>query len=695
MAPAMANLLANVDAAGAWLLHNSWQASLLAAMIFTLQRLFRNQLSPKWASALWLLLLVKLLLPVMPDSRFSIFNYLTFERLRIFGEKEIAAEGLPRAAMPGHGITDFQGTAVSMAAPPLSPLNLLQRHAAAVLCGLWLLGVLLLCMRALLLNVRLLRRARKLRPLIEPRLLNLLEDCKSELQVYLPINIITDENAQSPALLGHLRPRLLLPQRMLDALNENELRHVFLHELAHIKRKDVFVSWLITFTQIIYWFNPVLWLAFNRMRSDLEIACDDLALSTSPPRERKAYGFTIIKVLELATKLNPIPGTVGILEDRNYMKRRIRRISQATPGRFAAPLAAGLALLASCTLLTTARTSEATSDILRRFQTAYEQQDLTRLLDLYDDAAALIEVDHTGAPLSAIYKENLAQYYRANFVYSAKFHYDNVRVAGDTVSFHGAFRSNKFEVVGLYEMEGEGTFVLQNGKIVTATWQEAPSLKKRRMEVFDDFVKWLKTERPAAYAEVFPREMFMLHQASSNERLQELFFEWVAHNAGARQQKGIDMNHLPEVKRLTLDRDLAAVCKEFFGSYAEAPKYITEVQTHLEANRIPFRQYHVLGVYFDDPNTPKPGGHRSLQGVVVEQEVEVSPPYFIYRMKQGDEYLYTKVSGEPAEVIPAGYMALFNYMGLKKIQAGSTGGHQVVTMEDGKVAFEIYLKIDD
>lgn len=64
-------------------------------------------------------------------------------------------------------------------------------------------------------------------------------------------------------------------------------------------------------------------------------------------------------------------------------------------------------------------------------------------------------------------------------------------------------------------------------------------------------------------------------------------------------------------------------------------------------------------------------------------------------MKQGDEYLYTKVSGEPAEVIPAGYMALFNYMGLKKIQAGSTGGHQIVTMEDGKVAFEIYLKIDD
>jgi hypothetical protein len=59
--------------------------------------------------------------------------------------------------------------------------------------------------------------------------------------------------------------------------------------------------------------------------------------------------------------------------------------------------------------------------------------------------------------------------------------------------------------------------------------------------------------------------------------------------------------------------------------------------------------------------------------------------------------LYAKVKGDPADThlfIPAGYMAIFNYMGLKKIQAGSTGGHQIVTMEDGQVVFEIYLKVD-
>ncbi len=72
MAAAMANLLASVETARACLLQNSWQASRLAVMVFALQRLFRKQLSPKRVSAL--LLLTKLLLPITPESRFSIFD---------------------------------------------------------------------------------------------------------------------------------------------------------------------------------------------------------------------------------------------------------------------------------------------------------------------------------------------------------------------------------------------------------------------------------------------------------------------------------------------------------------------------------------------------------------------------------------------------------------------------------------------
>jgi DNA gyrase inhibitor GyrI len=153
------------------------------------------------------------------------------------------------------------------------------------------------------------------------------------------------------------------------------------------------------------------------------------------------------------------------------------------------------------------------------------------------------------------------------------------------------------------------------------------------------------------------------------------------------------MNDLPEVKRITLDQDIIAVCKEFIGPYEKVKEYVTEVQNYTQAAQIPAKPYHAFGIYFDDPNTKKPEELRSFQGVIVGKEAEVKPPFFVYKMKKGREYLYTKVYGDA--MIPAGYMALFNYMGLQKIKAGSSGGHQVVTLEEGKLTLEIYLEVEE
>ena len=153
------------------------------------------------------------------------------------------------------------------------------------------------------------------------------------------------------------------------------------------------------------------------------------------------------------------------------------------------------------------------------------------------------------------------------------------------------------------------------------------------------------------------------------------------------------MNDLPQVQRLTLKQDLIAVCKEFIGPYEKVREYVTEVQNYAEAAQISIKPFHAFGIYFDDPNTKKAEELRSFQGVIVEKDAEVKPPFFVYKMKKGKEYLYTKVYGDA--MIPAGYMALFSYMGLQKIKAGSSGGHQVVTLEVGKLVLEIYLEVEE
>lgn len=85
---------------------------------------------------------------------------------------------------------------------------------------------------------------------------------------------------------------------VLEALSVEELRHVFLHELVHLRRWDLPASWACALLQVVHWFNPMVWLAFRRMRTDRELACDQVALRSLPPAERADYGRTLIKPRE-------------------------------------------------------------------------------------------------------------------------------------------------------------------------------------------------------------------------------------------------------------------------------------------------------------------------------------------------------------------------------------------------------------
>lgn len=164
---------------------------------------------------------------------------------------------------------------------------------------------------------------------------------------------------QTPALRGLLRPRLLLPPGLAATFTREELRHVFLHELAHLRRRDAAANWAITLLRIAHWFNPLVWWGFNRMRADRELACDTLALSIAGTTENRAYGQIIIKLLERSTTPALLPGLAGILEDRNEVKRRLRMIARHQPTQrwalVSVLLAGGLGLIG----LTGARTSPA------------------------------------------------------------------------------------------------------------------------------------------------------------------------------------------------------------------------------------------------------------------------------------------------------------------------------------------------
>src|SRR5690606_2319727 len=152
---------------------------------------------------------------------------------------------------------------------------------------------------------------------------------------------VASELRGGPALFGFLRPRLLVPSEFLHPRHREQLRYMILHELAHYKRGDIPMNWIITFVQTLHWFNPVVWYAFYRMRADREVACDALALRYLTDDEAFAYGRTIISLYETNRPMPAVPGAVGILEDKRHLKRRITMIanfSKATRGRSLAAL---------------------------------------------------------------------------------------------------------------------------------------------------------------------------------------------------------------------------------------------------------------------------------------------------------------------------------------------------------------------
>ena len=333
----MLGLLSNIPG----LLRISAQASILILLVLAAQWCCRRRLHPRWRYALWLLVLLRLALPWTVPSPVSLFNVLKWSA----AATRVEAEQAPTLIIEAPAVK-AQGIATG-ASPARVPWLMLLWAAGA--CGL--LGC------AAVNHYRLHRRVTRQRPLTDGATLSLLEDCKELMLVGTPVTVVETGAIQTPTLFGFMRPRLLLPAGFISKFSRQELRHVFLHELAHVKRRDVLAGWMMLGLQAVHWFNPLVWLAFHRMRADRELACDALALSCARPGEQESYGLTILKLLERFGQSVRAPGLAGILENKQQLKERIRMIARFQKTErglaLAVLLVAGLALVT----LTDAQTS--------------------------------------------------------------------------------------------------------------------------------------------------------------------------------------------------------------------------------------------------------------------------------------------------------------------------------------------------
>ena len=115
----------------------------------------------------------------------------------------------------------------------------------------------------------------------------------------------------SPFILGFIRPRIYLP----STLSEAAMTHVLAHEEAHLARKDHWWKPLGYLLLAIYWFNPLMWLAYILLCRDIELACDEKVIKTMSGAEKQAYSTALLGCSIRRTAIAACPlafGEVGV-----------------------------------------------------------------------------------------------------------------------------------------------------------------------------------------------------------------------------------------------------------------------------------------------------------------------------------------------------------------------------------------------
>ncbi|MCD7738954.1 MAG: M56 family metallopeptidase [Lachnospiraceae bacterium] len=103
--------------------------------------------------------------------------------------------------------------------------------------------------------------------------------------------LVTLQGLDTPLLFGFLKPTVYLP----DSLNGEERAYIIRHELYHRKRRDNIVKAVVLCVAIVYWYNPLVWLAFHFFGVDMELSCDEAVLLKSDSDIKKAYAGSLLK----------------------------------------------------------------------------------------------------------------------------------------------------------------------------------------------------------------------------------------------------------------------------------------------------------------------------------------------------------------------------------------------------------------
>ncbi len=279
--------------------------SLVAGLILIIKNIFKDKLTPRWQYGIWILLILRIFLPVKAAKPVLLHFGIYLEMLKTY------IEGFLGSAYT-HPLT---ATDVSSVIPRI---NSVPKSITDILFVIYIFGV-VVCLCFYLVSYIRLR-------LILKKGDDISSEKRSELQHFLSenkiknIKIISVKGLNSAFICGVFSPVLVLPaERETD-------EKILLHEIMHLKSFDSLQNILWCFLRCLHWCNPFMHYIFNIIGNDMEMLCDQRVLEKLEGEERREYGVLLLN--EVNKKYSRMPGTTSVSNGGKNISKRIEAIAR-------------------------------------------------------------------------------------------------------------------------------------------------------------------------------------------------------------------------------------------------------------------------------------------------------------------------------------------------------------------------------
>lgn len=301
---------------------SSLASSVAILLILLVKKGMQKHISARWQYYIDLLFLVLLVVPFIPGGFFtftSVGNWLN--GLALGGA---AATNVNTAANEGapfmYGMGRLQDFSVSVE-------RYTPEYSLAIFAGIWCAGI-VVCLVFLLLGNRNLRLIiESMKPVEDAEIIALFMRCKTELGIKDNIQFGASVLIKTPMTVGFFKTRIILPA---ETLPKEDIRYVLLHELTHCKNRDIPINGIMCLLQILYWFNPLVFLVFKEMRLDREMACDVSVLKLLPEKLHVAYGKTLLNFVNKLSRSATLSFATDMGGSKRQIKKRLESIASFT-----------------------------------------------------------------------------------------------------------------------------------------------------------------------------------------------------------------------------------------------------------------------------------------------------------------------------------------------------------------------------